>query len=186
MKIQCCGIWQSTNDVDDYIFFDKYIVKPILKPMVNEFKVLQEIVYCHSCKVCGALTVQIVRKGKILGKKTILETQELKGKKAIDFLAQTANRRYFTEIPNPAKPPVHYSKFIPLVYGKKINATTQRKRYLNESDWANRLDGFKDKVKIKSDAFGEKKQVVENQAKWTSDLFKSEVKVYKLEERFLT
>ena len=185
MKIQCCGIWQSTNDVDDYIFFDKYTVKPFIKEMVGNFKVTQEIVYCHSCKVCGALTVNIVRKGKMLNKKTILETEELKGKQAIDFLTATADRRFFVEIPNPAKPPVHYSKFIPLVYGKKIDAFTQRKRYLNESDWSDKFVGYRDKVKIKSDSYGEKKQVVEKDANWVSDIIKCEVKITKLEETLI-
>ena len=182
MKIQCCGIWQSTSDVEDYIFFDKYTVKPLIKNNVGKFKVSQEIVYCHSCKVCGALTVQIVRKGKMLGKKAVLEIENLKGQKALEFLTKTADRRYFVEIPNPAKPSVHYSKFIPLAYGKKIDAFTQRKRYVNESDWADKFVGFKDKKTITSDLYGGKKQVIVQDAVWKPDIIKSEVKITKVED----
>lgn len=163
--MRCCEMNYSTTDPKTFNYIDKYEMKPLSKSFVGKEKVYSEIVYVLNCVKNNCTKVEVLRYGKVLGKKKLISDPEsYAGKEALDYLEKTVKQRVFKDIPYPGKKLAYISKFIPLAYGKFVDATTQRRRYLNEQDWANKWQEgiFEDK--------------------WAPDVYKSEVKVSMLVE----
>lgn len=136
MSFLCCGVKYSKNDPDTYWCIDTDILQKPTKKNVKNYKVLKETVEILTCKKNGCTKIQIFRYGHVKGKLQLLEKpEELKGKRAFEYLQETSNYRIRqkTKIPLVNIPQGSKSDF---VYGKVINATTQRIRYLNEQGWA--------------------------------------------------
>ena len=141
MPFYCCGLKYSKNDPETYWCIDTYINKPVQKKYVGNKRVLKEVIDCLTCKKNGCLKIQIIRYGTFKGKKIQLEKEELSGKNAAQYLADTVNSRQKQEPVCPIKN-VPIKKKNDFVFGKVINSTSQRARFLNEQGWAS-----KDKIK---------------------------------------
>ena len=143
MSFLCCGVKYSKNDIETYWCIETDITNPIQKKYVGNDRVFKEVVDTLTCKKNGCLKVNITRYGKIKGRKKILEVEKLSGKKAFEYLSETANVRI-------SQPQICPMQKVPIKkkndfkYGQVIDSTTQRARYLNEQDWAS-------KEKIKSE-----------------------------------
>lgn len=135
MSFLCCGVKYSKNDPETYWCIDTDINKPVQKKFIGNERVVKEIVDSLTCKKNGCLKVQIRRYGNLRGKNKLLEIEELSGKKAFNYLEQTSKIRQRQPLNCPVQK-IPYAKHIDFVYGKVVDATTQRKRYLNETDWA--------------------------------------------------
>lgn len=131
MPFLCCGVKYSKNDPDTYWCIDTDIINKPTKKTVNNKRVIKEVVETLTCKKNGCLKIQISRFGHFQGKLKKIETEELKGKKATEFLEATSNIR----IRQPLKAPmvnIPRTSKNDFVYGKAIGKETQRIRYLNE------------------------------------------------------
>lgn len=137
----CCGIKYSKNDIETYWCIDTDINKPVQKKFVGNNRVVREVVDSLTCKKNGCLKVKIFRYGIFRGKRKLLETECLSGLKASEYLQATEKVRIRQPLACPIQS-VPYSKYIDYAYGKVLDSTTQRARYLNEQDWAS-----KDKIK---------------------------------------
>lgn len=135
MSFYCCGIKYSKNDPETYWCIDTYIINSPTKKNVGNKKVIKEVIDSLTCKKNGCLKIQITRYGHVKGCFKKLETEELKGNKALDFLKETINIRIRQPLKAPKKkiPSKIKSDF---VYGKTINKETQKIRYLSEQGWA--------------------------------------------------
>ncbi len=135
MSIVCCGVKYSKNDPETYWCIDTDVNRPIQKKYVGSDRVIKEIVDSYTCKKCGGLIVTITRYGTLRGRKKLLERERLSGIEATNYLTATANVRERQPLSCPIQS-VPYSKYVDFRYGKIIDSTTQRPRYLNECDWA--------------------------------------------------
>ncbi len=135
MSFLCCGVKYSKNDPETYWCIDTDIIKPALKKYVGNHRDLYEIVDTLTCKKNGCIKVQVHRYGMIKGKKQRLETIEKKGQWAVEYLKETSSvrQRQDTKCPIVNIPSSSKNDF---VYGKVMNSTTQRIRYLNEQGFA--------------------------------------------------
>lgn len=146
MPFLCCGVKYSKNDPDTYWCIDTYLIKePIIKSVKNK-RIIKEIIDVLTCKKNGCVKIQISRYARIQGVTKRIELEEIKGKKAQEYLEKTSKIRV-------KQPPVIPTVNIPkstrndFVYGKTIDGETQRKRYVNEQGWASN-EVIKSKVKI--------------------------------------
>ena len=136
MSFLCCGVKYSKNDPETYWCIDTDILEKPTKKTVKNIKVLKETVETLTCKKNGCTKIQIFRYGHYKGKLQLLERpEELKGKKAEEYLQMTSKIRIRQKQKAPLVNIPQASKN-DFVYGKVINATTQRIRYLNEQGWA--------------------------------------------------
>ena len=136
MAFLCCGVKYSKNDPDTYWCIDTDVLEKPTKKTIKNLKVLKEKVEILTCKKNGCTKIQIFRYGHFKGKLQLLERpEELKGKRAQEYLQATSNFRIRqkTKAPLVNIPQASKNDF---VYGKVINGTTQRIRYLNEQGWA--------------------------------------------------
>ena len=69
------------------------------------------------------------------GKRKLLERERLSGLMATDYLEATAKVRERQPLSCPMQS-VPYAKYVDFRYGKVLDSTTQRPRFLNEQDWA--------------------------------------------------
>jgi len=140
LKMRCCEITYSTTDPATFNCFDKYEVKPLSKDYIGKEKVYTEIVYVLNC-FNNCTKIEVLRYGRVLGVKKLIKEpnrEQYHGKEAIDYLERTIAQRTFKDIPCPGKKQIYVSSYIPLAFGKALDATTQRPRYLNEQDWQNK------------------------------------------------
>lgn len=135
MSFYCCGLKYSKNDPETYWCIDTYLNKIIQKKYIEKKKVLKEVVDCLTCKKNGCIKIQIFRYGTEKGKNILLEKEELSGKKASKYLADTISIREKQNQICPTKT-VPIRKNNDFKYGKVLNSTTQRIRFLNEQGWA--------------------------------------------------
>lgn len=135
MAFVCCGVKYSKNDPETYWCIDTDINKSVQKKYVGSDRVIKEVIDSLTCKKNGCLKVKIFRYGKFRGKNKLLETECLSGDEAFNYLEDTANVRERQPLSCPIQS-VPFSKHIDFKYGKVLNSTTQRARYLNEQDWA--------------------------------------------------
>ena len=145
MSFLCCGVKYSKNDPDTYWCIDTDILTKPTKKTVKNYKILKETVEILTCKKNGCTKIQIFRFAHVKGKLRNIDTEERKGKWAQEYLKETSNIR----IRQRQKAPlvnIPQSSRNDFVYGKAINATTQRIRYLNEQGWAS-TEIIKSKVK---------------------------------------
>lgn len=135
MSFLCCGVKYSKNDPETYWCIDTDLIKPALKKFVGNHKINYEIVETLTCKKNGCIKVQVHRYGLKKGKKTKFETMEYKGFRAVEYLEETSafRQRQDTKCPNVNVPSSSKNDF---VYGKVIDGTTQKIRYLNEQGFA--------------------------------------------------
>ena len=105
------------------------------KKYVGNDRVIKEVVDSLTCKKNGCLKVNITRYGKFRGKRKLLEIERLSGEAAAKYLQETADVRERQPLSCPMQN-VPFSKYIDFKYGKVLDSTTQRARYLNETDWA--------------------------------------------------
>lgn len=131
----CCGVKYSKNDPETYWCIDTDINKPIQKKYVGSDRVVKEVVDSYTCKKCGCLIVTVTRYGVLRGHRKILEREKLTGYEATDYLEATAKVRERQPLACPMQS-VPFSKHVDFKYGKVLNSTTQRPRFLNEQDWA--------------------------------------------------
>lgn len=146
MPFLCCGVKYSKNDPDTYWCIDTDILEKPTKKNFKNLRVIKETVDVLTCKKNGCVKIQISRYGRLKGKLQRIELEELKGKKAQDYLEQTSKIR----IKQPARVPminIPQGNKSDFVYGKVIDGTTQRIRYLNEQGWAS-SEVIKSKVKV--------------------------------------
>lgn len=146
MPFLCCGVKYSKNDPDTYWCIDTYIINAPIKKLVNNRRVIKEVVDVLTCKKNGCVKIQISRYGHVKGIKKRLELEELKGKKAQDYLEATSK----TRIKQPTRAPlinIPQGSKSDFVYGKVIDGMTQRIRYLNEQGWAS-SELIKSEVKV--------------------------------------
>lgn len=95
----------------------------------------------------------------------LLETNEsIVVNPASEFLEATKDIRTYQATKCPIKT-VPFGKNIPLVFGKAISGTEQRKRYEGDKYWCNKYESVELIHGIE-------------QSKWVPDIFESEVKVY--------
>ena len=134
MSIVCCGVKYSKNDPNTYWCIETDINSPVQKKYVEKEKVAKEVVDTLVCKKCGAQVVIINRYSKLKNSFKLLEKERLSGKKAKEYLNKTINVRKRQKMSCPIKK-VPYAKHIDLCYGKAINDTTQRARYVNDLGW---------------------------------------------------
>ena len=135
MPFLCCGVKYSKNDLNTYWCIDTYILNTPSKKLVNNRRVVKEVVDVLTCKKNGCVKIQISRYGQVKGIKKRLELEELKGKMAQEYLELTSKIR----IKQPVKVPavnIPITSRNDFVYGKTIDGFTQRIRYLNEQGWA--------------------------------------------------
>lgn len=135
MCFVCCGVKYSKNNPDTYWCIDTYLNKPVQKKSINNQKVIKEVVEALTCKKNGCIQVRITRYGKFRGFNKLLEIENLCGQNAVDYLQKTIKIRDKQPVTCPVKS-IPYSRHIDLCYGKVINSTTQKARYLNEQGWA--------------------------------------------------
>lgn len=132
MRFVCCGLLYSTQDPDTYQYIDTFVMKTPTLNIIAGKKVEKEFVYSLCCKKNGCFKVEIHRYSKENDKLNLLATRTLKGESAMRFMEQTKALR----IKVPQKDPsvnIAYSKKVPWVYGKTIDAETQVARYIDES-----------------------------------------------------
>lgn len=135
MSFVCCGVKYSKNDPETYWCIDTDINKPVQKKYVGNDRVIKEVVDSLTCKKNGCLKVNITRYGKFRGKRKLLEIERLSGEASAKYLQETADVRERQPLSCPMQN-VPFSKYIDFKYGKVLDSTTQRARYLNETDWA--------------------------------------------------
>lgn len=135
MKINCCGVCYSTSDIKTYWCIEKDIIKQFLKPIINNTKVIKEVVYTLLCTKNGCTKVEILRYGN---NKQLLQRETLSGQSALNFLSKTEKVRIRQNQVVPIKE-IKQSKTIPFVYGKTITSTTQRPRYINEAGFSGNI-----------------------------------------------
>lgn len=135
MAFVCCGIKYSKNDPQTYWCIDTFINKPVQKKSVGQQKVVKEVVDTLTCKKNGCIKVNITRYGKFRGYNKLLEIENLSGHQAVEYLQKTINSREKQPLVCPVKN-IPQAKNIDLCYGKVINSTTQKARYLNEKGFA--------------------------------------------------
>lgn len=135
MSIVCCGVKYSKNDPETYWCIDTDLNKPVQKKYVGSDRVVKEVVDSYTCKKCGCLIVTVTRYGVLRGKRKLLERERLSGLMATDYLEATAKVRERQPLSCPMQS-VPYAKYVDFRYGKVIDSTTQRPRFLNEQDWA--------------------------------------------------
>lgn len=148
MSFICCGVKYSKNDPETYWCIETDINKPIQKKYVENHRVIKEVVDSLTCKKNGCLKVKISRYGILKGKKKLLEEENLSGKKATAYLQETINVRQRQPVICPMQN-VPMKKKNDFKYGKVIDSTTQRIRYLNEQGWADK-DKIKSSIRIYS------------------------------------
>lgn len=140
LKFLCCGVEYNTNDPATYWCIEKDIIreKNFTEKKIKKYKVHKQVVYTLLCVKNGCTKVEVIFYGLVLNpktkkkRKTVLKRISLKGKRAVEYLSETANirERQPQIIPGKNK---RQSKYIPTCYGKALSATTQIPRYLNET-----------------------------------------------------
>lgn len=145
MKMICCGVVYDTDDPQTYWCIQKYIFTRLSKKSVNGLRVAKEIVYVLVCSKNGCTKLELHRYGSS-DESRLLEKECYSGRKAIRFLKDTSDTRKAVPQICPIKV-VSHSKRIPFVYGKAIDAYTQRGRYMSEDGWDAR-EAFYSPVKI--------------------------------------
>lgn len=135
MSFYCCGIKYSKNDPETYWCISTDIINIPTKKNVKNKRIIKEVVDSLTCKKNGCLKVQITRFGHVNGKLKKIEVEELKGKKALDFLKETSKIRIRQPLQVPMLKIPKQSKN-DFVYGKTIDRETQRRRFLSEQGWA--------------------------------------------------
>lgn len=138
MNFYCCGVKYSTTDPDTYLNIEKYQTKKLLKTSVRKKKVHHEDIYFLHCKKNDCIKTFIKRYStKTSITKGHLETEEISRRKAsLEFKAKNLKNMKYISIPTPMLKLVPQSKTIPFVYGKVEDPTTQRRRYVNETGYA--------------------------------------------------
>lgn len=145
MSFLCCGVKYSKDDPETYWCIDTDILQKPTKKTIKNLKVIKETVDILTCKKNGCTKIQISRYGHVKGKIKRIDLEERKGKWAFEYLEETSSFRIRqkTRVPLVNIPQSSRNDF---VYGKTINGTTQRVRYLNEQGWAS-AEIIKSKVK---------------------------------------
>ena len=134
--MSCCGVVYSTSDPQTYWCIQKYVITDLMKKFVNGIKVAKEVIYVLICKKNGCTKLELHRYSSS-EEKGLLEKEFYSGRKAIKFLSQTSNIRKLIPQSCPLKL-VPKARRIPFVYGKAIDAYTQRGRYMTEDGWDTR------------------------------------------------
>lgn len=177
MKFKCCGLIHNTNDVETFESIEKDVISNPTVKDYNGRKITKEIVYTLTCKKNGCTQVKIFRMGlSAAGKSIALDKIELSGISAIEYLQETEELRKRQPQICPIKP-IPFCKRIPLVFGKVISSTEQRKRYVNEQGFRDIsesriiLKGYRDdKGKVKF------KKVIEYE--WVPDIVVSPINYF--------
>lgn len=146
MPFLCCGVKYSTNDPNTYWCIDVYILKNPTKKNIGNRRITKEKVEVLTCKKNGCVKIQISRYAHVKGQLKRIEIEELKGEKAQRYLLNTSDIRIKQPMKAPAVNIPQGSKS-DFVYGKVLDGTTQRIRYLSERGWASN-EIIKSKVKI--------------------------------------
>lgn len=138
MKFYCCGLKYSTNDPDTYLNIERYRTKKPIKNMVGNKKVHHEDVYFLFCKKNDCIKAYIYRYStQTSSKKALLEEEIInKRKAALQFKQEQFKNLEYVSIPTPLIKLAPQSKTIPFVYGKVEDGTSQRRRYINETGYA--------------------------------------------------
>jgi len=138
MKFYCCGVRYSTNDPETYLNIEKYRTKKLIKNKVGNKKVNHEDIYFVHCKKNDCIKTYIKRYSTNTSiTKGLLEEEILSKRKAsLMFKAAQFKNLDYISIPTPVIKLAPQSKTIPFVYGKTEDATTQRRRYINETGYA--------------------------------------------------
>lgn len=135
MKIHCwCG--EFVDKDKDLHRLSYYRVKtPTIQYTRKNERIIEEYFYTFVCNKCLRDVVYIVRRARnaIGGRKAVMP-EILVGLSAIEYLQKTENNRInktheLTHNPQP------YSRVMDLCFGKTINSTTQRRRFVNETGW---------------------------------------------------
>lgn len=138
MNFYCCGVKYNTNDPETYLNIEKYRTKKILKKIVGSKKVHHEDIYFIHCKKNDCIKTYIRRYSTQTSiRKGLIEKEEINKKKAsLQFKAEQLKNLDYVSIPTPVLSLTPQSKTIPFVYGKVEDSTTQRRRYINETGYA--------------------------------------------------
>ena len=138
MKFYCCGVRYSTNDPDTYLNIERYRTKKLIKKIVGNKNVHLEDVYFLFCKKNECIKTYIYRYSTEASvRKGLLEEEIINKRKAsLQFKQEQIKNLEYRSIPTPLIKLAPQSKKIPFVYGKVENSTTQRRRYINETGYA--------------------------------------------------
>lgn len=157
MKFECCNLTYSTRDLETYWCIEKFLAKTPLKKEVGKDKVTKELIYILTCKISGCIQIKILRYGLTRNKLKVLESEHLMDEEAEAYYIASMDNRIPKEIICPVKHTL-VAKNIPWTYPKVEDEVTQRRRYLNEQDYADKF--------------------LEEYSVWTPDIFKSKVKIF--------
>lgn len=135
MPFLCCGIKYSKNDIDTYYCIEIDIIKNFTRTKIGENRVTKQIVETLYCKKNGCVKLHNKFFGRNKnGKLKLLSVERLNGESAIQFLKETEHIRKRQPQAEPVKV-IPQAKKIDMCYGKVIDGTTQRARYINELGW---------------------------------------------------
>ena len=131
----CCGVKYSKNDPNTFWCIESALISPCTKKNVGNSPVKKEVVDILHCKKNDCSKIKIFRYGKPNKDYILLETEELSGKKARQFLEKTAKYRTILPSQYPCKF-VKSQKFIPMSYGYATDKEHLRMRYLSEDGYS--------------------------------------------------
>lgn len=138
MNFFCCGVKYSTNDPQTYFNIEKYRTKKVLKKFVGNKKVQHEEIYFIHCKKNDCIKTYIRRYSTPASTRQSLIEEEIINKKktSLQFKSEQLKNLDYVSITAPVYRLAPQSKTVPFVYGKVEGSTTQRRRYLNETGYA--------------------------------------------------
>ena len=135
MPFLCCGIKYSKNDIDTYYCIETDIIKNFTRTKIGENRVTKQIVETLYCKKNGCVKLHNKFFGRNKnGKLKLLSVERLNGESAVQFLKETEHIRKRQPQVEPVKL-IPQAKKLDMCYGKVIDGTTQRARYINELGW---------------------------------------------------
>ena len=140
MNFYCCGVKYSTTDPKTYLYIERFKTKKPIAQSAGCKKIHHEDVYFLECVKNDCYKTFIYSyTGEKSNRANLYEITEIKSKKdSLKFKEKQLNLKNLISnpLPIPTCKIVPQSKTIPFVYGKIEDSTTQRRRYINETGYA--------------------------------------------------